>query len=108
MTTSLRVEMRIAHHRVHVRLALHAVKRLTLDCKPFGPRPDTFLPAALARTGLECKAPRRTVFGEWTFDFSEDVSSKEWNALLPAMIANLHLLHDHGSIRYAEWTPPIR
>ena len=52
----------------------------------------SFFSAALAHTGLKCKPPLRTTFGEWTFDFSEDVTSKEWDALLPVMISNLYRL----------------
>tara|TARA_B110001450_G_C17643664_1_gene490272 strand:+ start:658 stop:888 length:231 start_codon:yes stop_codon:yes gene_type:complete len=75
-----------------------------IDCEPFGPRPDQYLPNALEYTGLKCKPAVRKLFGEWTFD----VNAATLNELLPVLIANLTRSHNEGAIRYAEWTPHIK
>ena len=102
------VNMRVSKGFVHVQFNLQTVKTRMIDCAPFGPRPDQFLSAALNNTNLKCKPPQKKVLGEWTFDFSEELSSANWNKILPVIIANLHRLQDSGCIRYAEWTPPIK
>lgn len=103
----VQVKLRVAGNGVYLQLMLHSTKTLVIDCEPFGPRPDEFLSAALERTSLICKPPQSTLFGAWTFDFSEDVNSTQWNNMLPDIIANLHDLHNSGAIRYAAWTPHI-
>ena len=102
------VKMQTDNGTVRLQLKLYTPKKIMIDCEPFGPRPDTFLPAAIEYTKLKCKAPTNTLFGEWTFDYTEDVTSKEWNSLLPILKTNLERLYDSGSIRFAEWTPHIK
>ena len=91
-----------------MQLTPRSTKEIMIDCAPFGPRPDQYLPAALEYTGLKCKEAVRTSFGEWTFDYSDDVNASTWNDLLPVLVANLTRLHDAGAIRYAEWTPKFK
>ena len=90
---------------VCLQLGLNSVKRLMIDCEQ---TPDNVLRSAIDYTKLKCKAPQSNSFDEWIFDYSEDVSSDEWNKILPVLVVNLHRLHDLGQIRYAEWTPRIR
>ena len=106
--TRVRADMRVVEGCVRLHLKPHTTKKLVIDCKPFGPRPCDFLAHALHGTGLTCKPPETRVFGEWTFDFSEDATSEYWNKMLPVMMANLSYLYESGSIRYAEWTPSIQ
>ena len=100
-------EMRVEGSYVNLDLNLRLVKKfIMIDCDQESS--DQCLANVLGGTPLKCKPPQNVSNCEFTFDFSNDVSSPQWNNILPIIVKNLHNLQDSGSVRYAEWTPRIK
>lgn len=81
------------------------MQTIELDCDPWSPRPDTFLPGILEGTGLEHRAKDKPVgmfFGNWTWDFS-DVPAEEWKKIREITKVKIKALYEAGRIRYGSW-----
>ncbi|AMM44896.1 hypothetical protein SP15_097 [Bacillus phage SP-15] len=79
-----------------------AEKTIELDCAPLTPRPDTYIEGVIKDTGLELRKPVSTLFGNWTWDYS-DVSDEVWEKAQPILEERITKLHNQGSIRYGSW-----
>lgn len=77
-------------------------QQIELDCAPGTPRPNTVLEDVLKGTGIPVKEPVSTVFGNWTFDYS-DVPAETWNKHIDQIADRIREAYGAGRIRYGSW-----
>lgn len=75
---------------------------IELDCAPGFPRPNTVLEDVLKNTGIPVKQPVSTVFGNWTWDYS-DVPAEVWKEKQPIIKERITEAYGRGRIRYGSW-----
>lgn len=75
---------------------------IELDCAPFTPRPDAYLPGVLEGTGLALGEPVAKLFGNWTWLVPVDQTAlyEQHRELIKERITKLY--HE-GAIRYGSW-----
>jgi len=78
------------------------VKTIELDCRPGYPRPSDLIDGVIEGTGLVKKNAKSTLFGCWTWDYSE-VSDPDWQKIQPILEERIDKLYKIGKIRYGSW-----
>jgi hypothetical protein len=77
---------------------------IEIDCPPMTPRPDTYLPAVLAGTGLELTDLEYcgSFFGNWTWQVKPEAEDR-YKTAKPMLAERLTALYHRGACRYASW-----
>ncbi len=75
---------------------------IELDCAPFAPRPDSYLPGVVADTPIPVREAVTKLFGCWVFDYS-DIDAETWKYWNDVIKARVTALYHSGSIRYGSW-----
>lgn len=79
------------------------IRTIELDCAPCTPRPDTYIDGVIAGTGLKANKPVSKLFGNWTWDFSEQCTEEQWKEWSPLFKERIRKLYSSGCIRYGSW-----
>lgn len=77
---------------------------IELDCPPGGMRPGHLIGGVIEGTGLPARDPASTLFGEWTWDYSDVPGIAElWPKIQPVLEARITALYNSGVIRFGSW-----
>ena len=78
-------------------------KTIELDCPPGNPRPGYLIAGVIKDTGLKEKDPHSTMFGNWTWVYTDDVTDEQWEHIAETLELRIHALYKRGLIRYGSW-----
>jgi len=78
-------------------------RTIELDCPPGYTRPGDLIAGVIKDTGLPTKEPRSKLFGNWIWDYEDDISDDKWSEIRPILGSRIRDLHDKGYIRYGSW-----
>lgn len=78
-------------------------KTIELDCPPGNPRPGDLIAGVIEDTGLQEKDPRSKFYGNWTWDYTDDVTDYKWKKIAPILEERITILYNKGLIRYGSW-----
>lgn len=80
------------------------LRTIDLDCPPGLPRPGDLIDGVLEGTGLVAKETVSRFFGNWTWDFSDQVEPITWvERIQPIIKPRIEKLYRDGVIRYGSW-----
>ena len=78
-------------------------KTIELDCAPGWPRPGDLIDGVIEGTGLPQKKPCSMFFGNWVWDYQQDVTDEQWLEIQKITKPRIEQLYHNGQIRYGSW-----
>ena len=83
---------------------MHNPHTIEIDAPPGATRPDIWMRQLLKEVNLdlEYKDPESTIFGCWTWNYSE-LNDETWAKLSQKAEEYLTIVYNRGHIRYASW-----
>lgn len=76
-------------------------KIIEIGCPPGTPRPDVYLERALEGTGIVPINTLSRLFGDWTWDYTNEITDEVWVKHRETIYDRLVSYYNEGRIRYA-------